>query len=88
MDDILYDIYISDAGSSVVPRYINTYNSSLDPIDIDLTSKVRILEVDSISNIYYLTTQLVIKDRDLIGTATLPTGSPLLVINVLCDLVG
>ena len=88
MDAIVYDVYMSDAGSSIVPRYINTYNSSLDTVGIDLTSKVRILGVDSLSNVYYLTVQLIIRDMDLVGIAASPTGSPLLVISVLCDLVG
>ena len=88
-DDILYDVYMNDAvGYSDAPQYINTFNSSLDTVDIDLTSKVRIIGVQSLSNTYYLTVQLVIRDKDLAGIIALPTGSPMLVINVLCDLVG
>ena len=87
-DDVLYDIYIGDAVSWPGLRYLNTYNSSIDTIDIDLSSKVLILGIDSLGNTYYLSTQLVIKNKGLIGTAIIPSGSPMLAINVLCDLIG
>ena len=88
MNYVVYDVYLMDSGTAGGPRYINTFNSSLDTVDINLGSKIRVFGIDSIRSVYYLTVQLVTIDKDLLGFAALPTGSPLLYINVICDLVG
>ena len=69
-------------------RYIKTVNSSSDLITISLTSEVRIYEIDSLRNVFYLTAQQIIMDKNLLGIAISLTESPVLVIDVLCDLVG
>ena len=88
MNKIVYDVYMMDSGTSGGPRYINTFNSSLDTVDINLGSKIRAVGIDSIRSIYYLTVQLVTMDKDLLELEGLPTGSPLLYIDAICDLVG
>ena len=83
----VYDIYLSDAVDDEL-QYIKTVNSSSDLITISLTSEVRIYGIDSLRNVFYLTAQQIIMDKNLLGIAISLTESPVLVIDVLCDLVG
>ena len=84
---ILYDLYVGDSGSANSPRYMQTVNSS-NNITVDLTSKILINGLYSIKNLFYLSVQLIIKDENLAGIASLPPGSPTLTIELMCDLFG
>ena len=55
---------------------------------IDLTSNVLITGFNSVKRVYNITAQIKISNQKLEGIAALPTGSPSLRIDTLCNLIG
>ena len=82
-----YDIYLGDYERKE-PLFYKTVDSFTDNFTVELTSEVRINGVDFLSSLYYLTVQLIIRNGEIRGLASIPHGSPSLVIHTFCDLIG
>ena len=84
-DELEYDVYLGDAGRRAGQKLYETIDGLTDTFIVVLTSKGHIY---SLSNEHHFAVQLVIKNESLHGIATQPSGSPILFINPLCDLIG
>ena len=87
VEELEYNVYFGDTRREC-PQFIDTVDGLTDTFIVVLTSKLLIHGVGSLLSIYHLAIQLASKNETLHGIAALPSGSPILVIDPLCDLIG